>query len=357
MSTGEHLMLAGDLGGTKTDLIIFSPQSGPRAPLVEASFPSAGYSRPEALVSQFLSQVQLHQKIDRASFGVAGPVVGGHAKITNLPWVLNESQLREALNLSQVRLLNDLQAVACAVPHLYAQDLYTLNAGQPAVGGAKAVIAPGTGLGQAYLVGEGSRYRAYASEGGHADFAPNSVLEIELLKYLQQRFGHISYERVCSGIGLPHIYAFLKESGYDQEPSWLAEELTAAKDPTPVIVSAALDEQRRCRLCAATLEVFSSVLGAAAGNWALHTLATGGVYLGGGLSRRILPVLRQGHFMQSFQSKGRLSHLMEQIPLEVILNPKAALLGAAYHGLEELEAKRSSHGARDRSRPPHGAGG
>jgi glucokinase len=228
---------------------------------------------------------------------VAGPVVAGRATITNLPWVVDEEQLQAALNLSFVHLLNDLEAIAHAVPFLEPADLHTLNEGQPAPGGTIAVIAPGTGLGEAFLTWDGSRYCPHASEGGHTDFGPVNPLEVELLRYLQDRFEHVSYERICSGLGLPNIYAFLKDSGYADEPAWLAEELTAADDPTPVIVNAALhpayggDEREGSELCVATLNTFVSILGAEAGNLALKVLASGGVYLGGGIPRRILPAL------------------------------------------------------------------
>jgi glucokinase len=326
------MLLAGDIGGTKTTLAVFSPEAGPRAPLSEATFPSTRYPSLEALVSEFLCQVDL--KVERGSFGVAGPVVAGKAEITNLPWVVDERQLAEALRLSSARLLNDLTATAHAVPFLEPADLHTLNVGQPALDGAIAVIAPGTGLGEAFLTWDGSRYRPHASEGGHADFAPTNPFEAELLRYLQDRFEHVSYERVCSGRGLPNIYAYLRDSGYADEPAWLAEQLAAADDRTPVIINAALDVEGPCELCVATLNAFVSILGGEAGNLAVKVLASGGVYLGGGIPRRILPALKDERFMQAFRRKGRMSGLLAQIPVHVILNPKVALLGAAYHGLE-----------------------
>jgi len=326
------MLLAGDVGGTKTNLAVFSPEDGPRAPLAEVTFPSADYPSLEAIVREFLARVDL--KVEQASFGVAGPVAAGRAEITNLPWVMEETQLREALNLSSVRLLNDLAAIAHAVPFLEPADLHTLNVGQPTPGGAMAVIAPGTGLGEAFLTWDGTRYRPHASEGGHADFAPTNSFEVELLRYLQDRFQHVSYERVCSGRGLPNIYGYLKDSGYADEPAWLTEQLAAAGDPTPVIVNAALDSERPCELCVATLNAFVSILGAEAGNLALKVLASGGVYLGGGIPPRILPTLEQKPFREAFRHKGRMSDLLVRVPVHVILNPKVALLGAACHGLE-----------------------
>jgi len=326
------MLLAGDIGGTKTHLAIFSPETGPRTPLAEDTFPSARFPSLEALASEFLAQVDL--KPERASFGVAGPVLAGRATITNLPWVMHESHLEAALGLSSVHLLNDLIAIASAVPWLEPDDVYTLNEGQPTPGGAIAVIAPGTGLGEAFLTWDGSRYRPHPSEGGHTDFAPNNLLETDLLRYLLERFGHVSYERVCSGRGLPNIYAFLRDSGYAEEPEWLAEQLAEVDDPNPIIVKAALDETKQCELCIATLNTFVSILGTEAGNMALNLMATGGVYLAGGIPPRILPALDGEQFLSDFQAKGRMSDLMARIPVHVILNHKVALLGAACHGLE-----------------------
>jgi len=325
-------LLAGDIGGTKTNLAVLSPEVGLRAPLAEATVLSADYPSLQALVRDFLAETDL--RIERASFGVAGPVVAGRAATTNLPWVIEESQLQEELNLSSVRLLNDLSAIAHAVPFLEPSDMHILNEGRPSAGGAIAVIAPGTGLGEAFLTWDGSRYRAHASEGGHADFAPTTPLQVDLLRYLQGRFEHVSYERVCSGRGLPNIYAYLRDSGYADEPVWLAEQLEAVDDPSPVIVNSALRSEGRCELCDATLNTFVSILGAEAGNLALKVVATGGVYLGGGIPPRILPALRRPQLMEAFRRKGRMSSLLAQLPVHVILNPKVALLGAACHGLE-----------------------
>ena len=326
------MILAGDIGGTKTNLAIYSSEAGPRAPLVEATFPSGEYPSLETLAREFLAGVDL--PVDRGAFGVAGPVVSGQATITNLPWVMDEEQLRESLNLSAVRLLNDLVAVAHSIPVLDGMDLHTLNQGEAEPGGAIAVVAPGTGLGEAYLTWDGGRYRARASEGGHASFAPDTPVQLDLLRFLLGRFEHVSCERVCSGKGLPNIYAFLKESGRAEEPDWLAEQLAEADDPTPVIVRAALDGDRPCDLCVVTLNTFVSILGSEAGNVALKVLATGGVYLGGGVPPRILSALDSGRFTAAFQNKGRLADLLGRIPVHVILNPKAALLGAACYGLD-----------------------
>ena len=334
------MLLAGDIGGTKTILAIYASGESPRSPLAEKTFPSRRYSNLESIVREFLSDVDL--KVDRAAFGVAGPVVGGRVTTTNLPWEIDEAYLREALNLSSVHLLNDLEAIAQAIPLLKGRDLRTLNKGNPLSNGAIALIAPGTGLGEAFLVWDGSRYRAYPSEGGHVGFAPANRLEAELLQYLRDRhrFDHVSYERVCSGLGLPTIYAFLKDRGHGEEPAWLTDQLAAADDPTPVIVHAALDKKRTSELCVATLNMFVSILGAEAGNLALKVLATGGVYVGGGVPPRIISMLENGRFMEAFVRKGRMSALLARMPVKIILNPKAALLGTACRGLEFYHASR-----------------
>ncbi len=326
------MLLAGDIGGTKTNLAIFQVASSLQMPLAEATFPSNQYTSLEELVEEFLAQVDY--KVTRAAFGVAGPVVAGQATITNLPWRINANRLKERFNLASVRLMNDLEAIANAVPFLKQGDLHTLNAGQTAVNGNIAVIAPGTGLGEAFLTWDGVRYHAHASEGGHADFAPTTGRQMGLLRYLQTRCQHVSYERVCSGKGIPNIYDFLKEDGEAEEPTWLAQQLATTDDRTPAIVNAALNKERPSQLCAATLDTFIAILGAEAGNLALKVMASGGIYLGGGILPRILSALKNDQFMSAFQAKGRFASLLKQMPVHIILNPKSALLGAACAGLE-----------------------
>jgi glucokinase len=324
------MILAGDIGGTKTALALFTPEAGPRRPLAQANFPSGDYAALEDIVRAFLSG--RNERVARASFGVAGPVVEGRVQVTNLPWVVDTQTLSHALGGVPVRLLNDLEAIAYAISSLEPSDLETLNEGQPESHGPLAVIAPGTGLGEAFLLWDGTRYRPHASEGGHADFAPTTQTEVELLSYLLPHFDHVSYERVCSGMGLPNVYAYLKDSGRLAEPDWLREQLASEHDPTPIIVQAALES--RSELCVETLELFISILGSEAGNLALKVLATGGVYLAGGIPPRILSRLKKPAFMQSFTRKGRFSYLLARIPVHVILNLEVALLGVACHGLE-----------------------
>jgi glucokinase len=328
------MLLAGDVGGTKTNLALFTHDGDWREPVHEATFPSGNYPSLEALVQDYLAGQRV-TSIDHASFGVAGPVIEGHATVTNLPWMMEEQRLQQQLNIPSVRLLNDLDAIAHAVPFLDERDLATINAGQPAPTGAIAVIAPGTGLGEAYLTWDGSAYQPHTSEGGHADFAPTNTFQLDLLRYLLERFPHVSYERICSGKGFPNIYAFLKDRGLAGEPDWLAQQLAQAQDKTPLIMQAALDQS--CDIAVQTLNSFVTILGAEAGNMALKVLATGGVYLGGGIPPRILSYLSGERFMQSFTNKGRFGKLLSSVPVHVILNPKVALLGAARHGFEQVK--------------------
>ena len=326
-------ILVGDIGGTKTALAVVSPQRGPRDLLVRKTFPSVKFPSLERIIEEFLAGTDL--VIDRAVFGIAGPVENGQVKTTNLPWRVEEARLAEAFGFSSVHFMNDLEAMACGVPHLEASELLVLNHGNLLKGGAIVVVAPGTGLGEAFLTWDGTRYQAHASEGGHTDFAPKTLLERGLLNYLNGRLGHASYERVCSGPGISHIYDYLKQGGYGDEPPWLAEKLAGVEDATPVIVDAALDEQRPCELCVRTLDEFVSILGAEAGNLALKVLATRDVYLGGGIVPRILPFLKKVIFMKSFRDKGRYADLMGRIPVHVILAPDVALFGTASKAMEQ----------------------
>lgn len=331
------MLLAGDIGGTKTSLAIISPRNGARTPLAKITLPSRQYPSLQALVRDALRGGDL--PVEYACFGVAGPVVNGRVMTTNLPWSIDVRELTEDLGLLSVHLLNDLAALAYAVPHLAPTDLYTLSAGEPVSGGTIGVLAPGTGLGEAFLTWDGQQYRANASEGGHTDFAPTDEQQIALLRYLHPRLGHVSYERVCSGRGLPHLYAFFRDTLGQPELPWVAEQLAAADDPTPVIIKAALATAPACPISHAALQMFVSILGAEAGNLALKVMATGGVYLGGGIPPRIFHLLADGRLLDAFTSKGRFADLLARMPVHIICNPGAALLGAAGFGLEQLVAQ------------------
>jgi len=321
------MLLAGDIGGTKTNLALYAP-GGELVAQAQATFKSAHYASLEAVVEEFLATTAA--TVDKAIFGVAGPVVDGESTITNLPWVIREAALQQAFGLREVKLLNDLEATAYGVPQLSPSDLFQLNDAPPE-NGTKVVVAPGTGLGEAVLFFQDGHHHVIPSEGGHAGFAPTNLLEIRLLRHLMGKYGHVSFERVCSGPGIPNIYAFLKKQRFAQESPEMKKALKKAADPTPVIVQNAMDGE--CELSIATLNTFVSILGAEAGNLALKVMATGGVYLGGGIPPKILNKLKDGTFMASFVNKGRFADMLAQIPVYVILNDKTALFGSACYGL------------------------
>ena len=327
----NHLHLAGDIGGTKTILALFSAADGPQQPLHEKSYTSSDYSGLDAIIEDFFSQTETSAQT--ACFGVAGPVREGRAVITNLPWQPDTKILQATHGFSRATLINDLAATGYALPHLEPADFHTINIGAPVSDGALGIIAPGTGLGEVVFVWDGSQYLAVPSEGGHTDFGPLTDTEAGLLEFLRKRYGHVSYDRICSGRGLPAIYEYLKSTDAFDEPEWLAADLAAAEDPAPVIVNAALDEAGKCDICRQTLQLFISILGAEAGNLALKGLTAGGMFIAGGIPPKILPVFKEETFMRSFTDKGRMSYLLEDIPVRVMLNPRSALIGAASFGL------------------------
>lgn len=327
------MLIAGDIGGTKTDLAIYSLESGPHTPVAQAEFHSADYDSLQDMVREFLAQAKM--SVDVASFDVAGPVINGHVKTTNLPWVLDEPTLAQDLHLKSAHLMNDLEAVARAVPALRPQDLITINQGEPVPNGPIAIIAPGTGLGESFLTWDGSQYVAHGSEGGHSDFAPTDEVQIRLLRYLLPRFGHVSVERICSGIGLPNIYEFLRDEEHIPERPEVAQKIASAKDHTKAIAEAAFDPQHCSELCRATVDVLVSILASEAGNLALKVLATGGVYMAGGIALHLMKLLQQPQFVQTFTRKGRFQELVERMPIHIITT-RAALVGAATSGLQNL---------------------
>ena len=323
----KGLVLAGDIGGTKTNLALFSVR-GERLHVERShSFPSKRYSGLVPVLHDFLAND--HVPIDSACFGIAGPVVDNKVKTPNLAWMVDCVELRRALKLDPVALLNDLEATAYGVFTLENDEFLTLNEGVIRYTGNKALLAAGTGLGQAILYDDGRRFRPLASEGGHADFAARNELEIELLRYLLGRYKHVSYERVLSGPGLLNIYRFLKEARGVQEPSWLAERLAAADDLSAEISQTALANE--AEICVQALDVFVSVYGAEAGNLALRAKSVRGLYIGGGIAPKIVAKLKDGTFMRAFGDKGRYTDLLAAIPVQVILNDQAALRGAAYY--------------------------
>jgi len=332
------MILAGDIGGTKSLLALYPPGGDPRQPAQERSLPSRNYSRLSDVLKEFLAEVK--SKVTLACLGIPGPVVDGRSETPNLPWeTVNASELRQALG-AEVVLLNDLEATGYGISTLRDDEFRCLSEGKPHPRGNAALIAPGTGLGECILFWDGQMHRPSASEGGHATFAPRNELEIGLLRYLQRQLDHVSYDRVLSGKGLVSLYEFLRDSG-SAEPAWLRDELSQADLPAeasaqagdPAAAISRLALEGRSELCARALDLWVGIFGAEAGNLALKALATAGVYLGGGIAPKILPKLTDGTFLAAFRAKGRLSTLLEAMPVRVILNDKAALYGAAAFAL------------------------
>ncbi len=325
-------VLAGDIGGTKTILAVYSSDAGLSQPLAEISFPSGRYTSLEYMIREFLATVEM--PVDTACFAVAGPVLAQRAKITNLTWVIDGPTIKSTFDWKAVAVLNDMQGIANAIPSLQPEDIFTLNEGTALPEGNIGVLAPGTGLGEGFLTWAEGRYHPYGCEGSHVSFGPVGELQIGLLQYMNKKgFDHVSVERVCSGgLGIPNLYSYLKSIGYP-EPDWLAEQLAAAADPTPVILAAAQDPTKQCDLACAVIDLFVAILGGEAGNLALKVLATGGLYLSGGMSPRIVEQLQKPAFLEAMHSKGRFREMLSNVPVRVILNPKVGLLGAAAYGM------------------------
>lgn len=318
------MILAGDIGGTHARLALFDATNGRLKLVNEAVYPSRDYPGLEQIVSTFVRNDS--GKVDAACFGVAGPVREGRAQISNLPWAVETSSLSSELKLSSTFLINDLEAMAWGIGALQPSDVVTLNLGARNACGNRAVIAAGTGLGQAGMYWDGRQHHIFACEGGHTDFAPRGDNQVELLRYLEAKFGRVSYERVLSGPGLVNIYQFLRDTGQGEEPKWLAEKL-AIGDPAAVISKAAMDG--KSPLCEQALDIFVAIYGAEAGNLALKLMSTGGIFVTGGIAPKILAKLSSERFLDAFLDKGRMRPLLESMPVQVIVNESTGLLGAA----------------------------
>lgn len=318
------MILAGDVGGTKTVLALVERGGSAREPARHARFPSGHYASLEAIVHEFLDAGG--ERVTHAAFGIAGPVVEQNVETTNLPWQIHGRAMSETLGGAEVLLLNDLEATGWGLAELGERDLEWLQPGSPATGN-RALIAAGTGLGECILFRESRRWRPSPSEGGHTDFGPRDPLEDELLAWLRAKYGRVSYERILSGHGLADLHRFLRATGRGDEPPAVAAEFDAAPDPAVVVTTHAL--AGTCERAALAVERFTLVYGAEAGNLALKALAVGGVFVGGGIAPRLLPVLRSGGFLRAFREKGRLSPVVERMPVAVVLDDRAALWGAA----------------------------
>lgn len=320
------MILAGDVGGTKVDLALYGFDHGRLSHVRDERFPAREYAGLEDIVRKFLIESG-DPEVNAACFGVPGPVRGGRLKLTNLPWVLDSRELSHSLNIEHLFLINDLEANGYGIPELAPEQIYELSAGAPSSVGNRGLVSAGTGLGEAILVWNGKMHVPMASEGGHCDFSPRNELEIELLRYLQRTLkGRVSFERVVSGLGLRNVYTFLRDEKGMEEPDWLKERMLA-EDPNAIIGE--LGESGANNLCVKALDMFVSAYGAEAGNLALKVLSVGGMYLGGGIAPKILKKMKDGTFMKSFVDKGRLSDLLVQMPVRIILESRCALMGAA----------------------------
>ena len=317
------MILAGDVGGTKVHLALYDFINGKLSHVRDERYPAKDYSGLEEIVRIFLGA----ERVSSACFGVPGPVRDGRLRLTNLPWTLDSRELSHSLKIDHVFLINDLEANGYGVAELSADQIFTISEGDPSQIGNRALIAAGTGLGEGILVWDGKQHFPMPSEGGHSDYAPRNEDEIDLLRFLQQKYqGRISFERVVSGMGFTNIYEFLRDVRGMEEPAWLAERM-AAEDPNAVITELALAS--KSEICVKTLDMFVSAYGAEAGNLALKVLSIGGLYIGGGIGPRIVEKLKDGTFMKAFTDKGRLSQLLVNMPVRLILESRASLLGAA----------------------------
>lgn len=317
------MILAGDVGGTKVNLALYDFVDGNLKHTRDKQFPAKEYGGLEEIVKEFI----VSEKITAACFGVPGPVRDGRLRLTNLPWTLDSRELAADLKIDYVFLINDLQANGYGIAELGADQIHTLSEGDPRQMGNRALISAGTGLGECFMIWDGRDYVPYPSEGGHADYAPRNEDEIDLLRFLKQKYnGRTSQERVVSGQGLTNCYEFLREVRGIEEPSWIAERI-AVEDPNAVITELAM--AAKSEICEKALDMFVSAYGAEAGNLALKVLSVGGLYVGGGIAPRILEKLKDGTFMKAFTDKGRLSQLLVNMPVRVILESRTALMGAA----------------------------
>ena len=324
------MILAADIGGTKSRLAAFELDGNRLRLVVEKIYPSKDHAGLAEIVADFVRTEGI--PVRSACFGVAGPVRNGRCKISNLSWTIDAKELAAQLRLKSVGLINDLEALAFGLDALESKDFVTIREGASDAEGNMAVVSAGSGLGEAGLYWDGFRHHPFACEGGHTEFAPKNVGEGALLQYLMKKYGHqhVSYERILSGPGVRNIYEFLRDTGVDEEPGWLKDELAAASDVPAVISQLALDN--KASICDRTLSIFVSVFGSEAGNCALKFMATGGVYVAG-IAGKIIPVMTSSTFMDSFLDKGRMKSLVEAAPVKIVLNEDAGLLGAARYTL------------------------
>jgi len=327
----DSYYLVADIGGTKSELAVYAQKEDVRKFLLKKRVVTGEYESLEDLITNFLKELAF--KIEAAVLAIAGPVINRRVTLfsSNLPWEVDEDSLREKLRIPEIELINDLRAVAGAIPHLQKEDLHTINKGVEGAHETLAVIAPGTGLGEAFLIWDGVRYKPCISEGAHVNFGPRTDLEIGLLKYMKKSQDHVTYESVCSGLGIPSIYEYLLTTSVKNEDPVSSNELGAAEDLTRAIINMAEQKSPGGGIAEKVLHLFASILGAETGNLVLKTMAKGGVYLAGGIPPRIIPYLDSKVFLNSFFDKGVMAEMMPNVPIQIITNPDTAIIGAAAH--------------------------
>ena len=341
MEENRAMILAGEIGATRTRLAAYDTEGNRLQCVVEKIYMSQEHASLADILPQFIRSEGI--PVHSACFGVAGPVRAGRSKISNLPWIIDCKELAQQLKLASVGLLNDLEAYAYGIDALDSKDFIALSEGSQDAEGNRAVISAKTGLGVAGLYWDGFRHHPFACEGGHADFAPKNDLQMELLAYLQKKYGRVSCERILSGPGIKHIYEFLRDAHKAEEPSWLREQLNAAADQPALVSKLALEG--KAPICEQALSIFVSVFGAEAGNCALHYMSTGGIFIGGTIAAKIEQKMRDGEFIQAFLDKGRMGALLKDIPVKIIVNDDCGLLGAARYTLVQKAFRTPSRAA------------
>jgi glucokinase len=323
------MILAGEIGATRTRLAAFETEGNRLKCVVEKNYVSQQHDGLSGILADFIKTEGI--PVHSACLGVAGPVRAGRSKISNLPWIIDAHEVAKQLKLTSVGLLNDLEAYAYGIDGLESKDFITLSEGADDADGNRAVISAKTGLGMAGLYWDGFRYHPFACEGGHADFAPRNALQTELLVYLQKKYGRISCERVLSGPGIRNIYDFLRDTRKEEEPEWLRTEMAAAPDPPAMISKLALES--KASICDQTLSIFVSIFGAQAGNCALNFMSTGGIFIGGVIAAKIVPKMKDPVFLESFLDKGRMAAILKDMPVKIVANDDCGMIGAARYTL------------------------
>jgi len=335
------MILAGEIGATRTRLAAFETEGNQLQCAVEKTYMSQQHDGLEGILADFIKTEGI--PVHSACFGVAGPVRAGRSKISNLPWVLDAREIAKQLRLNSVGLLNDLEAYAYGIDGLESKDFITLSEGAEGAEGNRAVISAKTGLGMAGLYWDGFRHHPFACEGGHADFAPRNDLQMELLAYLQKKYGRISCERILSGPGIRNIYDFLRDAHKAEEPEWLRTEMSAAPDPPALISQMALEG--KAAICDQALSIFVSVFGAEAGNCALNFMSTGGIFIGGSIAAKIVSKMKAPVFLESFLDKGRMETILKDMPVKIVANDDSGMIGAARYTLVQKAFRTASRAA------------